>query len=80
MGERRRRIRVGSIACTSLPVSTWWNWKSFSVRFWDWDSGPSFLDRVSAAENATYFDALAKLTGVRGSDILFVSDYIAKEH
>ena len=25
-------------------------------------------------------DSLRKLTGVRGSDILLVSDYIAKEH
>jgi len=25
-------------------------------------------------------ESLRKLTGVRGSDILFVSDYIAKEH
>jgi hypothetical protein len=32
------------------------------------------------AEEATRFDALAKLTGVGGSDILLVSDYIAKEH
>jgi hypothetical protein len=49
-------------------------------KFRDSFSGTKLLDRVSAPEDATYFEALAKLTGLGGSDILLVSDYIAKEH
>jgi hypothetical protein len=36
--------------------------------------------RTGKSACATRGESPAKLTGVRGSDILFVPDYIAKEH